>query len=51
MAGRSPDPYVFLVGSARSGTTLLRRIVDSHPQIAISRETHWARASTRTASG
>jgi hypothetical protein len=41
VAGRSPNPYVFLVGSARSGTTLLRRIVNAHPLIAISRETHW----------
>ena len=37
----SPNPYTFLVGSARSGTTLLRRIVDAHPAIAITRETHW----------
>jgi hypothetical protein len=35
------NPYVFIVGAARSGTTLLRRIVDAHPQIAITRETHW----------
>jgi Sulfotransferase family len=37
----SPNPYVFLVGSARSGTTLLRRIVNAHPAIAITRETHF----------
>jgi Sulfotransferase family len=35
------NPYLFIVGAARSGTTLLRRIVDAHPQIAITRETHW----------
>lgn len=35
------NPYVFLVGSARSGTTLLKRMVNMHPQIAITRETHW----------
>ena len=35
------NPYVFIVGCARSGTTLLRRIVDAHPDIAITRETHW----------
>src|SRR3712207_893092 len=29
------NPYVFIVGSARSGTTRLERIVDSHPHIAI----------------
>jgi Sulfotransferase family len=37
----STNPYAFLVGSARSGTTLLRRIVDAHPSIAITPETHW----------
>ena len=35
------NPYVFIVGASRSGTTLLRRIVDAHPEIAITRETHW----------
>jgi sulfotransferase family protein len=35
------NPYVFIVGCTRSGTTLLRRIVDAHPDIAITRETHW----------
>jgi hypothetical protein len=36
-----PNPFVFLVGCPRSGTTLLRRIVDAHPDVAITRETHW----------
>ncbi|HMF17930.1 MAG TPA: sulfotransferase [Gemmataceae bacterium] len=35
------DPFVFLIGCARSGTTLLQRIVDAHPQIAITSELHW----------
>jgi hypothetical protein len=35
------NPYVFIVGCPRSGTTLLRRILDAHPQLAITRETHW----------
>jgi hypothetical protein len=35
------NPFVFIVGASRSGTTLLRRIVDAHPDIAITRETHW----------
>ena len=35
------NPYVFIVGCARSGTTLLQRVVDAHPQIAIIHETHW----------
>jgi Sulfotransferase family len=29
------NPYVFIVGCPRSGTTLLHRLVDAHPQIAI----------------
>jgi hypothetical protein len=35
------SPLVFIVGCARSGTTLLHRIVDAHPQIAITPELHW----------
>ena len=35
------NPFVFIVGVPRSGTTLLRRIVDAHPDIAITKETHW----------
>jgi Sulfotransferase family len=35
------NPYVFLVGCSRSGTTLLRRIGDAHPELAVVREQHW----------
>jgi hypothetical protein len=35
------NPYVFLVGCLRSGTTLLQRIVDAHPEIAVIHETQW----------
>ena len=35
---RSP---VFIVGMPRSGTTLLSSILDAHPQIAVSPETHF----------
>lgn len=35
------NPYVFIVGCPRSGTTLLRRIVSAHPQIVITPEAHW----------
>jgi hypothetical protein len=35
------NPYLFIIGCPRSGTTLLRRMVDAHPKIAITRETHW----------
>jgi hypothetical protein len=43
MAGglESVNPFVFIVGGARSGTTLLQRLVDAHPDIAIIHETHW----------
>jgi hypothetical protein len=35
------NPYLFVVGCPRSGTTLLRRMLDAHPQLAITPETHW----------
>lgn len=35
------NPYVFIVGCPRSGTTLLQRIVNAHPQVAMTPETHW----------
>lgn len=37
------NPYVFIVGCPRSGTTLLQRILNAHPQIAVLPETHWLR--------
>jgi hypothetical protein len=40
-AKASGNPYVFIVGCPRSGTTLLQRILDAHPDIAITPETHW----------
>ena len=38
--GRS-NPFVFIVGCPRSGTTLLQRIADGHPDLAICPETFW----------
>jgi sulfotransferase family protein len=35
------NPYVFIVGCPRSGTTSLQRMVNAHPQIAITPESHW----------
>jgi hypothetical protein len=35
------NPVVFLVGCPRSGTTLLQRLADAHPQLAIVHETLW----------
>jgi hypothetical protein len=42
--GRSPipEPSPFVVGLGRSGTTLLRLMLDAHPQLAIPPETHFA---------
>jgi hypothetical protein len=36
------NQYLFVVGNPRSGTTLLRRMLDAHPRLSImSPETHW----------
>jgi hypothetical protein len=35
------NPYLFIVGAARSGTTLLQRLLDAHPALAVLHETHW----------
>jgi hypothetical protein len=35
------NPYVFLVGCPRSGTTLLGRIGNAHPELAVVHETRW----------
>ena len=35
------NPSVFFVGCARSGTTLLYRLADAHPLMAITPELHW----------
>lgn len=40
-AQKRTNPYVFIVGCQRSGTTLLQRLLDTHPEIAIIHETRW----------
>lgn len=35
------NPYRFIVGCARSGTTLLGRMVDAHPQIGVAPSIQW----------
>lgn len=35
------NPYVFVVGCPRSGTTLLQRMLDAHPQMTIANDTHF----------
>jgi hypothetical protein len=36
-----PPPAPFVCGVTRSGTTLLRLMLDAHPELAIPGETHW----------
>ena len=38
---KRPAPMPFVVGVNRSGTTLLRMMLDSHPELAIPPETHF----------
>src|SRR5262245_43403593 len=35
------NPFLFVVGCPRSGTTLLQRMLDSHPQLAVANDTHF----------
>ncbi len=39
--GPHAHPYVFVVGCPRSGTTLLQRMLNHHPQLAVSNDTHF----------
>ncbi|MCC5845874.1 MAG: sulfotransferase [Verrucomicrobia bacterium] len=43
LPNREPEhpPMPFIVGVGRSGTTLLRLIMDAHPDMAIAPEAHW----------
>lgn len=36
-----PLPYAFVVGCPRSGTTLLQRMLDHHPMLAMANDTHF----------
>lgn len=40
-------PFVFIVGSGRSGTTLLRAMFDAHPDMAVAHEAHVVAAMGR----
>jgi len=35
------NPIVFAVGCARSGTTVLQRMLDNHPELAVANDTHF----------
>ncbi len=41
MSAPGPSPYLFLVGCPRSGTTLLQRMLDNHPRLAVANDTHF----------
>ena len=38
--GRAADPFIFILGHERSGTTMLRAMLDSHPDLAVPPEAH-----------
>lgn len=40
-ASRAMKPFPFIVGCGRSGTTLLRAMFDSHPELAVPPETYF----------
>ncbi len=44
-------PSPFIVGMPRSGTTLLRLMLDAHPELAIPLETHFLRAVVKLSPG
>lgn len=35
------NPFVFVVGCPRSGTTLLQRMLDAHPDLTVTNDTHF----------
>jgi Sulfotransferase family len=43
------DPFVYVVGCPRSGTTVVQRMLDAHPDVAVSRSTHWVTLPLRDA--
>jgi Sulfotransferase family len=45
------NPYLFVVGCPRSGTTLLQRLLDAHPQVAVINETLWITREARHGAG
>ncbi len=41
MKSSNQNPYLFVVGCPRSGTTLLQRMLDNHPQLAVANDSHF----------
>jgi hypothetical protein len=48
---RASNPCVFVVGAARSGTTLLQRMLNAHPLLAVVNETYWLPRKYRERTG
>ncbi len=46
-AGLEPSPTPFVVGAGRSGTTLLRLMLDAHPELAIPPESYFVLEAAR----
>jgi len=44
---QSRNPYVFVVGCPRSGTTLLQRMLNNHPQLAVAYDSLFIPAAVR----
>lgn len=42
------NPFVFVVGCPRSGTTLLQRMLDAHPELAVTNDTHFIPRALRS---
>ena len=45
------NPHVFIVGCPRSGTTLLQRMLDAHPLVAIANDPHFIHYGIRGQNG
>ncbi len=45
----SKNPFVFVIGCPRSGTTLLQRMLDNHPQLTIANDTHFITRAVKKA--
>lgn len=44
---RRANPFVFVVGCPRSGTTLLQRMLDAHPALTVANDTHFIPKAVR----
>src|SRR5258708_2242159 len=49
--GSARNPFLFVVGCTRSGTTLLQRMLNNHPQLAVVNDSHFAMQVIRRLKG